>query len=147
VIKNTGHGTAVDWWAFGILVYEFLVGQPPFWDANPLKIYSKIVEGKVPFPHTISPEARDLISSLCTVNPSQRLGNISGGAETVKRHPFFRGIDWDAIYYRRMKGPIVPFVRHAADASNFDEYDPEPEHKSFYTDEMAENYEEAFAGF
>ena len=39
VIRNSGHGTAVDWWAFGILVYEFLVGQPPFWDQNPMKIY------------------------------------------------------------------------------------------------------------
>jgi len=41
--NSSGHGTAVDWWAFGILVYEFLVGQPPFWDQNPLKIYSKCV--------------------------------------------------------------------------------------------------------
>ncbi|KAF2431023.1 Pkinase-domain-containing protein [Tothia fuscella] len=41
VIRNTGHGCAVDWWAFGILVYEFLVGQPPFWDQNPMKIYEQ----------------------------------------------------------------------------------------------------------
>ena len=41
VIRNTGHGTAVDWWAFGILVYEFLVGQPPFWDQNPMRIYEQ----------------------------------------------------------------------------------------------------------
>jgi protein kinase A len=38
---QAGHGTAVDWWAFGILVYEFLVGQPPFWDQNPMKIYEQ----------------------------------------------------------------------------------------------------------
>jgi protein kinase A len=43
VIRNTGHGCAVDWWAFGILVYEFLVGQPPFWDQNPMKIYEQYV--------------------------------------------------------------------------------------------------------
>ena len=43
VIRNTGHGTAVDWWAFGILVYEFLVGQPPFWDQNPMRIYEQYV--------------------------------------------------------------------------------------------------------
>jgi protein kinase A len=40
-LTRTGHGTAVDWWAFGILVYEFLVGQPPFWDQNPMKIYEQ----------------------------------------------------------------------------------------------------------
>ena len=50
MIKNTGHGKAVDWWAFGILLYEFLIGQPPFWDPNPMKIYSKIVAGHIPFP-------------------------------------------------------------------------------------------------
>lgn len=40
-LHKLGHGTAVDWWAFGILVYEFLVGQPPFWDQNPMKIYEQ----------------------------------------------------------------------------------------------------------
>jgi serine/threonine protein kinase len=40
-LTQSGHGTAVDWWAFGILVYEFLVGQPPFWDQNPMKIYEQ----------------------------------------------------------------------------------------------------------
>ncbi|MCJ1393372.1 serine/threonine protein kinase, AGC [Xylographa bjoerkii] len=147
VIKNTGHGTAVDWWAFGILIYEFLVGQPPFWDQNPLKIYSKIVEGNIPYPNGMSPEARDLISSLCTVNPSNRLGNISGGSQRVKAHPFFRGIDWEAMYYRRMKGPIVPKLAHAADASNFDDYDPAPERQSVYTREMSKQYEEFFKEF
>ena len=43
VIRNTGHGRAVDWWAFGILIYEFLVGQPPFWDQNPMRIYEQCV--------------------------------------------------------------------------------------------------------
>jgi serine/threonine protein kinase len=41
MLTDPGHGTAVDWWAFGILVYEFLVGQPPFWDQNPMKIYEQ----------------------------------------------------------------------------------------------------------
>jgi serine/threonine protein kinase len=43
-LTQLGHGTAVDWWAFGILVYEFLVGQPPFWDQNPMKIYEQCAE-------------------------------------------------------------------------------------------------------
>ena len=95
----------------------------------------------------MAPDARDLIASLCTVNPSQRLGNISGGAERVKAHPFFDPIDWEALYYRRMKGPIVPFLRSADDASNYDEYDPAPDRQSAYTDELAEEYEDAFRDF
>ncbi|KAK5153774.1 hypothetical protein LTR04_006170 [Oleoguttula sp. CCFEE 6159] len=141
------HGCAVDWWAFGILVYEFLVGQPPFWDQNPMKIYEQIVEGKVRYPSAMSSEARDLIGSLCTVDTSKRLGNIKGGAGAVKSHPWFRQIDWDALYHRRIQGPIVPHLRGPADTRNFDEYDPEPADRDPYTRELQEKYDSSFADF
>jgi protein kinase A len=133
VIKNTGHGTAVDWWAFGILIYEFLVGQPPFWDQNPMKIYEQIVEGKVRYPSAMGEDARDLIGGLCTVDVSKRLGHMSGGASTIKAHPWFKNIDWDALYHRKMQGPIVPHLKSADDTRNFDEYDAEPVHRDQYT--------------
>nr|POF07085.1 isoform 2 of camp-dependent protein kinase catalytic subunit alpha [Quercus suber] len=133
VIRNTGHGTAVDWWAFGILIYEFLVGQPPFWDQNPMKIYEQIVEGKVRYPSAMSQDARDIIGGLCTVDMTKRLGNIKGGAQTVKEHKWFANIDWDALYHRKMQGPIVPHLKSADDTRNFDEYDAETLHKDPYT--------------
>ena len=105
------------------------------------------MEGKVRYPQAISPEARDLISGLCTVNPSNRLGNISGGVDRVKSHSFFKGVDWDALYYRQMKGPIIPEIRHPADASNFDQYDPAPDNKTVYTTEMASKYDKEFKDF
>ena len=166
VIRNTGHGTAVDWWAFGILLYEFLLGQPPFLDANPLKIYHKIVEGNIAFPDPITEQpqpgdttqeprkilvpsqpARDLILAVCDVTPSKRLGNIAGGAKLVKEHEFFRGIDWDALYWKRVKGPIVPRWSGGLDARCFDNYPDEKDHKSVYTRSMQESYEHAFAEF
>lgn len=147
VIRNTGHGSAVDWWAFGILVYEFLVGQPPFWDQNPMKIYEQIVEGKVRYPSAMSANARDLIGKLCTVDTSKRLGNISGGAAAVKAHPWFKDINWDDLYHRRVQGPIVPHLRGPADTRNFDEYDPEPEDRDPYTDDMMQKWDEAFKDF
>ncbi|KAF2276293.1 serine/threonine-protein kinase YPK2/YKR2 [Westerdykella ornata] len=147
VIRNTGHGTAVDWWAFGILIYEFLVGQPPFWDQNPMKIYEQIVEGRVRFPSAMSPEARDLISGLCTVDTSKRLGNIKGGASAVKSHPWFRNIDWDALYNRKVRGPIVPHLRGPADARNFDDYEPESGNREPYSKELREKWDEYFKDF
>lgn len=147
VIRNTGHGCAVDWWAFGILVYEFLVGQPPFWDQNPMKIYEQIVEGRVRYPSAMTPDARDLISGLCTVDTSKRLGNIKGGAGAVKSHPWFRNIDWDALYHRKVQGPIVPHLRGPADTRNFDEYEPEPEGREKYSSEMRERWDECFRDF
>ncbi|KAF1999021.1 Pkinase-domain-containing protein [Amniculicola lignicola CBS 123094] len=147
VIRNTGHGTAVDWWAFGILVYEFLVGQPPFWDQNPMKIYEQIVEGRLRFPSAMSSSARDLISGLCTVDTSKRLGNIQGGAQAVKSHPWFANIDWDQLYQRKVQGPIVPHLRGPADTRNFDEYEPESGEREAYGEELRAKWEGFFDDF
>ena len=95
----------------------------------------------------MSSEARDLISNLCNVDTSRRLGNIQGGASRVKSHPWFSSIDWDALYHRKMHGPIVPHLRGPMDARNFDDYDPEPEDREQYTDEMRMQYEDDFKDF
>jgi protein kinase A len=149
VIHSVGHGLGVDWWALGILIYEFLVGQPPFWDQNPVRIYQQILACRLRFPPNMSPEARDIISQLCKTNPTQRLGYISGGSRRVKTHPFFGDVDWDDLYYRRVKGPIIPRIDHPADTGNFEEYPPPPDPRklSVYTDEMREKYEPLFSDF
>jgi protein kinase A len=163
VIRNQGHGTAVDWWAFGILTYEFLVGQPPFWDQNPMKIYSKIVDGHITFPGMVSREAKDLVCALCQVSPAKRLGNIAGGAARVKQHAWWskrvggggRGeagegpIVWDDLYYKRVAGPIVPRWKGGADASCFDDYDDaaEGDEGGEYTPELEGRYDAEFADF
>lgn len=148
VIHNSGHGLAVDWWALGILIYEFLVGQPPFWDQNPMRIYEQIVEGRLRFPPTMSPAAQNIISCLCKTNPSERLGHISGGSARVKAHPFFEDINWDDLFHRRMKGPIIPRVDHPADTGNFEDYpDADVRGQAIYTDDMKKKYEALFSDF
>lgn len=92
-------------------------------------------------------DAEDIIAGLCTRDLSRRLGHVRGGAQRLKSHPFYRGIDWDAIYHRRFPGPIVPELKHAGDCSNFDDYAPEAEDREPYTLEMQEMYEEDFAAF
>ncbi|KAK0729889.1 kinase-like domain-containing protein [Lasiosphaeris hirsuta] len=149
VIHNKGHTTAVDWWALGILIYEFLTGYPPFWHQNPIEIYKQIVEKPVVFPHDppISPAAQDIIRQLCTVDRSRRLGNISGGAARVKAHPFFNGVDWDATIQQRQRGPIIPPVRYPGDAQCFDIYPEEDATRDEYTDDMAARYDDYFTDF
>ncbi|KAF2431022.1 hypothetical protein EJ08DRAFT_649326 [Tothia fuscella] len=95
----------------------------------------------------MSPDARSLISALCTVDTSKRLGNMKGGASTVKAHPWFRGINWDDLYHRRTHGPIVPHLRGPADTRNFDDYDDEPEGREPYTNDLADKYEGSFSDF
>ncbi|EEQ89032.1 AGC/PKA protein kinase [Blastomyces dermatitidis ER-3] len=149
VIHNSGHGLAVDWWALGVLIYEFIVGQPPFWDPNPMRIYEQIVEGRLRFPANMPPAAQDIVSQLCKTNPSERLGHIRGGSARVKQHPFFKGVNWDDIYHRRMKGPIVPRVDSPTDAGNFEDYPdpPDPSQLTPYTKEMRDSHEDMFKNF
>ncbi|CCD51892.1 hypothetical protein ACHAPC_008472 [Botrytis cinerea] len=153
VIQSKGHTTAVDWWALGILIYEFLTGYPPFWHSNPIEIYkqasSRIVSKPVSFPAepAISPAAKDIIRQFCTLDRSHRLGNISGGAARVKDHPFFQGVIWEDVYYRKYRGPIIPPLRYPGDAQNFDLYPDEKEGREPYTEELAAKYDDCFKGF
>lgn len=107
----------------------------------------RICSGKIKFPSDMDPDAQSLISGLCTVNPTHRLGNLSGGVDRVKSHPFFAPIDWEALYYRKVKGPIIPKLLHPADTSCFDNYDPAPEQRGTYTKEMASKYDVEFKDF
>lgn len=171
VIRNTGHTTAVDWWALGILVYEMLIGQPPFWDPNPMRIYEQIVQGHIRFPvahngggsstshshrsslHVPRP-AREFILALCKTDPSMRLGHILGGSKRVMAHPFFDGVNWDELYRKRKRGPIIPRVEWAGDAGNFDEY-PDPVTvegeseggRGHYTPQMQADWDSFFEDF
>jgi len=95
----------------------------------------------------MSADARDLISGLCTVDTSKRLGNISGGASRVKSHPWFKNIDWDRLYNREVNGPIVPHLRGPADTRNFDDYEPENQHPDPYTKELSDKWDEQFKDF
>ncbi|KAG9234105.1 camp-dependent protein kinase A [Amylocarpus encephaloides] len=149
VIQSKGHTTAVDWWALGILIYEFLTGYPPFWHQNPIEIYKQIVSKPVHFPSEpyTSPEAQDIIRQFCTVDRSHRLGNVQGGAAAVKAHPFFRGVYWDDVYYRKYRGPIIPPVRYLGDAQCFDTYPDEKHGRDVYTHELVKKWDHYFEDF
>ncbi|GAW15526.1 hypothetical protein ANO14919_049390 [Xylariales sp. No.14919] len=149
VIQNKGHTTAVDWWALGILIYEFLTGYPPFWHQNPIEIYKQIIEKPVLFPQEppISPNAQHIIRSFCTVDRSRRLGNISGGSQQVKAHPFFDGVDWQALYHRQIRPPIQPNVRYPGDAQCFDIYPEDDGKREPYTESMIRQFDHLFDSF
>ncbi|CAG8722388.1 31105_t:CDS:2, partial [Racocetra persica] len=125
IIQSKGHGKPVDWWALGILIFEMLAGYPPFFDDNPFGIYEKILAGKIQFPSHVDANAKDLVKRLLTSDRTKRLGNLRGGSEDVRKHKWFRGVDWQGLYERRVQAPIVPPYQHPGDTSNFEKY-PEP---------------------
>ncbi|KAL8190216.1 UNVERIFIED_CONTAM: hypothetical protein K2H54_043991, partial [Gekko kuhli] len=95
---------------------------PPFFDDNPFGIYQKILAGKIDFPRHLDLYVKDLIKKLLVVDRTRRLGNMKNGADDVKRHRWFRSIDWDAVPQRKLKPPIVPKVSNDGDTSNFEAY-------------------------
>ncbi|KAI9332251.1 camp-dependent protein kinase catalytic subunit beta, partial [Obelidium mucronatum] len=121
IIETKGHGKAVDWWALGVLIFEMLAGYPPFYDEDVLRLYEKILDGKIFFPPHFDVAARDIVKRLCTEDRSKRLGNLKGGSMDIKKHRWFRGVDWTLLLEKKVgRAPIVPVVTHAGDARNFD---------------------------
>ncbi|KAL1829406.1 hypothetical protein DCAR_0208745 [Daucus carota subsp. sativus] len=98
IIKGEGHGSAVDWWTFGVLLYELLYGKTPFKGIGNDETLANVVLQNLRFPDTplVSFQARDLIRSLLVKEPENRLGSERGTAE-IKKHPFFDGLNWALI--------------------------------------------------
>mmetsp|Transcript_17988 Transcript_17988/g.35161 ORF Transcript_17988/g.35161 Transcript_17988/m.35161 type:complete len:804 (+) Transcript_17988:50-2461(+) len=131
VLLGVGHGKAVDWWCLGIMIYEMLAGQAPFYDPNHMRSYNKIKQGKVYYPDNFTEDAISIIAGLLKVKPTERLGVIKGGADTIKQHQWFNGFSFDDLIKRKIKSPWCPTIQHDFDLSNFDEYDDEDDIQYF----------------
>jgi serine/threonine protein kinase len=106
IITGIGHGKAVDWWSVGIMLYEMLVGRPPFASQNRNQLYLNTIKGQITWPPSMSPLARDLLSRLLHRRPEERLGSRS--IEDIKNHPFFNGLDWARLEKKKVTPPFKP---------------------------------------
>ncbi|XP_019872223.1 cAMP-dependent protein kinase catalytic subunit [Aethina tumida] len=88
IINFLAYGKAVDWWSYGVLIFEMCAGHPPFTGNNILRTYENIVRGKYKFPFYFSNEMKNLISNLLQRDLSKRLGNLVNGARDIKRTAF-----------------------------------------------------------
>jgi serine/threonine protein kinase len=118
VLNRSGHGTAVDWWSLGALLYEMLTGLPPWFSQDRQKLFLGIRQAPLRFPPEVSPLARSILCDFLKRDPLERLG--SEGVDQVKRHPFFQSIDWVALYELRLPAPFIPKVTGDQDTGNFD---------------------------
>uniref|UniRef100_A0A3B4EVZ4 protein kinase C n=1 Tax=Pundamilia nyererei TaxID=303518 RepID=A0A3B4EVZ4_9CICH len=121
VLTDTSYTRAVDWWGLGVLVYEMLVGESPFPGDDEEEVFDSIVNDEVRYPRFLTTEAIGIMRRLLRRNPERRLGSGEKDAEEVKKQPFFRVMDWEALLQRKVPPPFVPNIVGKEDVSNFDE--------------------------
>jgi microtubule-associated serine/threonine kinase len=129
VILRQGYGKPVDWWSMGIILYEFLVGVPPFTGNTPDDLFANVINGHIDWDQLTSdidtdssedsfcPDAKNLIEQLLEHDPSKRLGTL-GGAYEIRKHPFCSCINWNTLL--REKADFVPVLESPDDTSYFD---------------------------
>uniref|UniRef100_A0A672N2A1 non-specific serine/threonine protein kinase n=1 Tax=Sinocyclocheilus grahami TaxID=75366 RepID=A0A672N2A1_SINGR len=119
VILRQGYGKPVDWWAMGIILYEFLVGCVPFFGDTPEELFGQVISDEINWPEGEDAppvDAQELITLLLRQNPLERLG--TGGAYEVKHHQFFHSLDWNSLL--RQKAEFIPQLESEDDTSYFD---------------------------
>ncbi|XP_038640727.1 microtubule-associated serine/threonine-protein kinase 1-like isoform X5 [Scyliorhinus canicula] len=134
VIVRQGYGKPVDWWAMGIILYEFLVGCVPFFGDTPEELFGQVISDDIMWPdgeEALPADAQHLISSLLQPNPLDRLG--TGGTYEVKQHGFFKDLDWTSLL--RQKAEFIPHLESEEDTSYFDTRSDRYHHVNSYDED------------
>lgn len=144
IVLNRGHDRAVDYWAFGIFVFELLVGRTPFRtnDASHMRTYNFILSGidNITFPARVPKSAQNLIKRLCRPKPTDRLGCQRNGPQDIRNHKWFQGFEWEKLQAKKMKAPFVPKLKSITDTQYFDQFE---EDKDIPVDETS-GWDDAF---
>lgn len=117
VLQGLEYGKAVDWWSLGTLIFEMLTGLPPFYDEDVQRMYAQKMTAELEVPDHVDPNATDLISKFLDRNPSTRLQDT----KSIKVHPWFSDINWDALGAKRVTPPYKPPVTDTASIACIDE--------------------------
>ena len=120
ILEDKGYDQTVDWWSLGALIYEMLVGYSPFKLKKGQQLNLENYKKQIPLFNHFTPEAKKIIRELLVVEPKKRLGYGKNGTENVKKHPFFKGINWTDLYNKKIKPSFKPRIVNELDLSNFD---------------------------
>lgn len=104
MLRRSGHNKTVDWYLLGVLIYEMLVGMPPYFSSNREELFENIKKAQLKLPRSLSEEAKHLITHLLKRDPAKRLGAQNDAAD-IKTHPWFKDINWDDALQRKLQPP------------------------------------------
>ena len=121
ILLDKKYGRAVDWWAFGVLIYQMLLQQSPFRGEDEDEIYDAILADEPLYPIHMPRDSVSILQKLLTREPELRLGSGPTDAQEIMSHAFFRNVNWEDVYYKRVTPPFQPTVKSRADTSNFDQ--------------------------
>lgn len=119
IIMKLGYGKAIDWWTLGSIIYEMLVGIPPFYTQNRHELFEKIKFVSPKYPNYLSATAKNLIESLLRKDPNKRLGSLRG-AQEIKDHPWFESVNWEKMEQQKYDPFFKPKINTDMGLHNFD---------------------------
>lgn len=137
IILNRGHNWAVDHWSLGVLIFEMLTGETPFYvkGMGQMELFRAIVQERVHVPKSLSRDACSIITAFLEKNPTRRLGSMAMGLEECFRHKWFHEIDFAKLRHKELRAPFVPKITDPLDSSNFQDWKAE-------TDKISQAYPE-----
>ncbi|XP_061071739.1 protein kinase C delta type-like [Conger conger] len=117
IILGQQYFSPVDWWSFGVLLFEMLTDLRPFHGANKKEVYVSVCMDIPKYPNWINQESKDIMEKLLEKDPNHRLGTFGN----IREHPFFESIDWAKLERREMEPPFKPELTNPKDCRYFDE--------------------------
>lgn len=148
ILHEQRYGRAVDWWAFGVLLYQMLLGKSPFRGEDEDEVFDAILNDEPLYPIHMPRDSVSILQQLLTRDPEKRLGSGPRDAEEIMAHPYFRNINFDDIYHCRVAPPFIPKIDSPTDVRHFDqEFTSEVPALTPVTTTLTPMMQEQFRGF